>query len=358
MQQIAEYITRLVIMRLFYRILLVVLSGACVACQNNAQRTNTPNQTNSPHFEILQSDSCIQINVYSPWHQNIMGEYRITQPYQRIACTSATHVGFLNELGMTDKIVATCRPDRIYSLTQKQRQNIIDLGEDIRPNMEAIMLAQPDIVIISTYAEGDVVPAQIEALGIPVFYCNEWTESNPLARAEWIRCFGAILGCQPQADSIYQSVCNTYKSLIVSEVGNKSILSGMAFRGTWYVPSGNTFMGRLFRDAGANYHYANHKSNASIPLSMEQVINEFSNADVWVGCDALTLEELAGIDKKHTWFHAYQMGNVYHFRKRTLPSGANDFWESGVVHPERILSDLKNILQGDTSHLYYAAPLK
>jgi iron complex transport system substrate-binding protein len=161
-----------------------------------------------------------------------------------------------------------------------------------------------------------------------------------------------------QADSIYESVSQAYKALTTSQIGERSIMSGMAFRGTWYMPSGNTFMGKLFRDAGANYRYANHQSTASLPLSVEQVLHDFADADVWVGCDALTLDEVASIDVKHTWFRAYQTGNVYHFRKRTLPSGANDFWESGVVHPERILQDLRNILQGDTSQLYYAAPLK
>ena len=348
-------------MKVLNHIILLCLSWACVACHNSTPRekmlSNAQGDT-TPHFEIQTSDSITTITIHSPWHQNTMGTTTIRHPFERIACTSATHVGFLDALGMSDKIVATCRPDRIYSLTQKQRQNIIDLGEDIRPNMEAIMLAQPEIVILSTYAEGDPVPAQIEALGIPIFYCNEWTENDPLNRAEWIRCFGALTGRMAQADSIYESVSQAYKALTKSQIEERSIMSGMAFRGTWYVPSGNTFMGKLFRDAGANYRYANHQSTASIPLSIEQVLHDFADADVWVGCDALTLEELAGIDKKHTWFHAYQMGNVYHFRKRTLPSGANDFWESGVVHPERILSDLKNILQGDTSHLYYAAPLK
>ena len=348
-------------MKVLNHIILLCLSWACVACHNSTPREKTLSNAQgdtTPRFEIQTSDSITTITIHSPWHQNTMGTTTIRHPFERIACTSATHVGFLDALGMSDKIVATCRPDRIYSLTQKQRQNIIDLGEDIRPNMEAIMLAQPEIVILSTYAEGDPVPAQIEALGIPIFYCNEWTENDPLNRAEWIRCFGALTGRMAQADSIYESVSQAYKALTKSQIEERSIMSGMAFRGTWYVPSGNTFMGKLFRDAGANYRYANHQSTASIPLSIEQVLHDFADADVWVGCDALTLEELAGIDKKHTWFHAYQMGNVYHFRKRALPSGANDFWESGVVHPERILSDLKNILQGDTSHLYYAAPLK
>ena len=38
-----------------------------------------------------------------------------------------------------------------------------------------------------TYAQGDPIPAQVEALDIPILYCNEWTETTPLARAEWIR---------------------------------------------------------------------------------------------------------------------------------------------------------------------------
>lgn len=124
------------------------------------------------------------------------------------------------------------------------------------------------------------------------------------------------------------------------------------------MPAGGTFMGQFFKDAGADYHFANNPSTSSIPLNIEQVIQQFANADVWVGADVRTLAELKAMDAKHTWFSAYQTGQVYHYLKRTLPSGANDFWESGVVHPERILRDLQSILQGDTATLYYSAPLE
>lgn len=135
-------------------------------------------------------------------------------------------------------------------------------------------------------------------------------------------------------------------------------MSGMSWRGTWYVPAGGSFMGTLFKDAGAAYRYANNPSTSSIPLNLELVIQEFADADVWVGADVRTLAELKAMDAKHTWFSAYQTGHVYHYLKRALPSGANDFWESGVVHPERILQDLQKVLRGDTTHLYYIAPLK
>ena len=117
-----------------------------------------------------------------------------------------THIGFIHELGMMDKVVGVPRPDRVYSFTAEDRLRIKDLGDDLQPNLEAILLTQPDAVIISTYSEGDELPRRLEALGIPIFYCNEWTETTPLARAEWIRFFGACLGCQPKADSIYNAV--------------------------------------------------------------------------------------------------------------------------------------------------------
>ena len=240
----------------------------------------------------------------------------------------------------------------------------------MQPSMEKILLLNPDLVILYTYAQGDPIPAQVEALGIPILYCNEWTETTPLARAEWIRLFGAVFGCSTKADSIYASVRDAYAQLKVDrlkakgdeargdEAKGKSIMSGMSWRGTWYVPTGGTFMGCLFRDAGAQYKYEDDPSTSSLPLTMEQAIQDFAQTDVWVGCEASSLAELATVDSKHTWFKAYQTGQVYNFRRRALPSGANDFWESATVHPERVLQDLQKVLRGDTTGLYYTMPLR
>jgi iron complex transport system substrate-binding protein len=185
-------------------------------------------------------------------------------------------------------------------------------------------------------------------------------ESSPLARAEWIRVFGALTGCIDKADAIFNSVRQDYITYRQSadKSSSRSIMSGMSFRGTWYVPAGGTFMGTLFRDAGAEYKFVNDPSTSSLPLSMEQSIEAFSETDIWVGCDARSLQELAAIDQKHTWFRSYQNGEVYNFLRRTTSSGANDFWESGVVHPERILHDLQQVLTGKKTDLYYMMQLK
>ena len=342
--------------------ILCLLGLVCVACQPT---TNTSALENTAGFNIdIQNDSTT-ITIYSPWQKGkVMQQLAIGngQWVERVVCTSATHIGFISELGMTDKVVGVCRPERVYNLSEEDRERITDIGDDMQPSMEQILLLNPDLVILYTYAQGDPIPAQVEALGIPILYCNEWTETTPLARAEWIRVFGAVFGCQTKADSVFASICDAYERLRAMGDGQlakgKSIMSGMSWRGTWYVPAGGTFMGNLFRDAGAQYKYEGNPSTSSIPLTMEQAIQDFSQADVWVGCEANSLKDLEAIDKKHTWFKAFQTKEVYNFRRRALSSGANDFWESATVHPERVLQDLQKVLKGDTTDLYYMLPLR
>ena len=342
--------------RLYF--ILCLFGLVCVACQT---KTNTPAANETTGFSINHQDDSTFITIYSPWQKGkVMQQLAFNQAYERIVCTSATHMGFISELGMMDKVVGVCRPERVYNLSEEERERITDIGDDMQPSMEQILLLNPDLVILYTYAQGDPIPAQVEALGIPILYCNEWTETTPLARAEWIRLFGAIFGCLNHADSIFASVRDAYEQLKVDSLKfkGKSLMSGMSWRGTWYVPAGGTFMGNLFRDAGAQYKYEDNPSTSSIPLTMEQAIQDFAQADIWVGCEANSLKELEAIDKKHTWFKAFQTEQVYNFRRRTLSSGANDFWESATVHPERILSDLNKVLLGDTTALYYTSPLK
>ena len=340
--------------------ILCLLGLVCIACQPPASTSTSDSATG---FDIdIQGDS-IAVTIYSPWQKGLVLSttycQQSTTNYERIICTSATHIGFIHELGMKDKVVGASRPDRIYNLMEEERLRIVDIGDDFQPNIEALLLCKPDLVIISSYVEGDALPQQIQAFGIPVIYCNEWTETTPLARAEWIRVFGAVLGCLPKADSVFASVKDAYELSKVDSLtfNDRSLMSGMSWRGTWYVPAGGTFMGKLFKDAGAAYRYANNPATSSIPLNIEQVIQEFADADVWVGADVRTFAELKAMDAKHTWFQAYQTGQVYHYLKRSLPSGANDFWESGVVHPERILQDMQKVLQGDTTNLFYMSPL-
>ena len=295
-------------------------------------------------------------------------------PLRRVATTSATHVGFLHALGVLDSVVAMSNPEWVYN---RPLHAVANIGEDINIAMEPLLLAKPDVLFASSYGQNSQQIARVAEAGIPVVYLAEWQEQHPLARAEWLRFVAAFFGKTALADSILGEVRRSYRGIqdppqpslqregeskLPSSIdtnsspslcregrggSSPSIMSGASYRGTWYVPSGTTYMGCLFRDAGAAYTFADERTNGSIPLTMEQALRAFSDADVWVGANARTMEELRAIDEHHTWFKAYQTGRVYHFYGRTNSTGGNDFWETGVVHPEMILSDLQWVLYPD-----------
>lgn len=345
-------------------ILLIFILVSCAKPQQQVQRTSFNHYAKG--FEIIDSTCYTTIRVFSPWHEGELHAVyylvdndtiptpddgiRFVVPLSRLTLTSCTHVGLLAELGKLDAVAGICSPQTVYSPYLQQMiadGKVADVGDAMTPNVELIVRTKPQAVMVSTYAQGDASTAKLRDLGVPVIFNNEWTENNPLARAEWIRFVGAFVGCRRQADSIFAQVEQEYlqlKQTTAHITDKRTIMSGNNFRGTWYMPSGNTFMGVLFRDAGADYLYQNNTSAFSLPLTTESVISNFSEADVWVGASARTLDELSEIDEKHTWFRSYKNKEVYNFNRRTNPTGGNDFWEKGVAHPELILSDLIKIL--------------
>lgn len=352
----------------YISLVLLLLLSSCAP--SRVQEGARPGNRYASGFQLEDSAGCCLATVFSPWEKGkIMarwclrreGELRpgdIRIPVSRIAASSCTHVGFLNSIGVLGALVGVCNPEFVYApldSTAGAREGTLNIGDGMSPSVERILLAHPDVMMVSTYAQGDAATQQLLKTGIPVIYNNEWMEQSPLARAEWIRFVAAFFDRREAADSLFSVVAARYDSLCAVSAavssgagGRKSIVSGQDFRGTWYVPAGGTYMGRLFRAAGAEYKYNDDMREGSIPLTVEQAVQDFADdADVWVGVSVRSLEELKQVDVKHTWFRAWQTGEVYNFMRRSTPEGANDFWERGVVRPDEILADLIKVLYPD-----------
>ena len=309
-------------------------------------------------FRLTETDSAVVVEVFQPYQR-----LTIREPMRRIGTMSTVQVGFLYALDAMDHLAAVCNPELIYTPLKGDE---VDLGDSMKPSAERVLQAGLDILLAVNYGQYDnLEAARLEKLGVPIIYINEWQEGSPLARAEWIRVLGALTGRLHQADSIFHEVESKYKSLTAShsersysnavlqqrgptgEAGqnaSRSIMSGNNFRGTWYVPSGRNYLAYLFKDAGADYPFYDDRRATSIPLTVEDCLHYFHDADVWVGAGGNSLAELAEMDEKHTWFKAYQNGRVYNWRRQLKPGGANNFWERGVVHPEEMLEDVLHIL--------------
>lgn len=338
----------------------------CTGCKPTVQRTHAPRPGNkyATGFQIDDTLGINRVRVFAPWKaDSVMATYLVAEPLERIGASSATHIGMLAELGLMDKLVGMCNPEVSYHELPETCQH---LGDAMQPDVERIIANGVQAMLYSTYSPSDQSAERMESVGINVLYNNEWRESTPLARAEWIRFVAVFFGKLDVADSIFSEVEKAYCGLRDNRMSSQrpmakgqqpSVLSGLDFRGTWYVPAGGTYMGALFKDAGASYAFADDERESSIPLTFEQALLTFADADVWLGCNVPSREALLEMNSQHALFKAYKTGRLYNFRKRCTPSGANDFWESGVVHPERILQDIIATLDGDTT-FYYINPVK
>ena len=268
------------------------------------------------------------------------------QEIKSLAITSCTHIEFLNLLGELSSVKGVCNPELIYneSLLKRVAQGeVISLGDAFNTNIERLLLLNPDALMMSSYNQQDENSKRIEAAGIPVIYNNEWMESTLLGRAEWIKLIGAFYGQDQLADSLFNVMESAYLNAmqLTSELKDKpSVMAGGNFKGTWYMPSGASYMGRLFDDAGAHYRYANEMSAGSLPLNFETVLHEFANCDIWLNAPTQSMQELMEMDSRHGLFEPAKQGRVYGFYNRINEQGGNDFWESAVAHPDIVLQDV------------------
>lgn len=334
-------------------------------------------------FAISYHDDYKEVIVYNPWEKGaVYARYylvsgqdtetpqngiKIVVPLPTIAITAVTQIEFLSLLDEFNTITGICSPEYVYNAAIRGKiegKEISDLGDSFNLNVEKALMLHPSALMTSGYNQNDPHVARVDKAGIPVIYNNEWMETSLLARAEWIKFVSTFYNKEPQADSIFNVVEQNYnelKKLAHGASTKPNILSGSNFRGTWYMPGGRSYMGQLFADANGTYFYANDTTSGSLPLNVETVIHNFSNADVWLNCSFDSMEELLKADSKHTLFKPVASNEVYNFNKRTLPSGANDFWESAVAHPDQLLADVIAILHPSLlpeHQLVYAEKLK
>jgi iron complex transport system substrate-binding protein len=109
--------------------------------------------------------------------------------------------------------------------------------------------------------------------------------------------------------------------------------------------AGKSYAAKYLDDAGANYLWSDDKSNGSLPLSFEAVIERAVNADYWLNFSQSWkgLKDLLAEDSRYSDFKAVKNGNLFNNNARLNANGGNDYWEGGISNPDVVLSDLIKI---------------
>ena len=150
----------------------------------------------------------------------------------------------------------------------------------------------------------------------------------------------------------------------MADLGRDTRASGfgdaaVVFGEIWYVPGGKSFMANFINDAGGSYIWNDNEKTGSLNLGFEEVYVKAKNADFWLNQALVkTKAELLSLEKRYSDFRAFKIGNLYNNIKNTNNKGYSDYWETGIMYPNRILSDLIQIFHPELkaqikNDLYY-----
>ncbi|MBC2601931.1 ABC transporter substrate-binding protein [Puniceicoccus vermicola] len=270
-------------------------------------------------------------------------------PAEKIVSLSTTYIGPLNAIGALEQVIAVDDVDYVFSERIGEMHangEVIEVGAGNNLDLESVIAAKPDLVILTRINSGqEALETRLRDAGIPVLVTASWKETEPLGRSEWIKLFGIITGHREEAFALFEETQERYHELeeIVSAASpdQPKVLLSAPFGGIWYMPGGASFTAAFLEDAGAQSLWKDNSSTGSFPIDFESALAKGFTADFWLNPGRYaTLNELATSDERFRSLPVFQAGEVYNRNLRVRPSGANDFWESGSVYPDRVLADL------------------
>lgn len=285
-------------------------------------------------------------------------------PLERAVVFTSVHSALLFDLGAASKIAGLCdcdylvRPDLRAAVDSGK---MLNMGAALQPNTEQIVLSRADALLVSPFQNAGY--GAIERLGVPLVECADYMETSPLGRAEWMRFYGLLFGCEERADSLFKAIETDYNALSLkakAAAQQPRVLADVAQGGTWLVPAGESTMGRLFSDAGADYCFGDIRKSGSASLSFERVFETASDADFWFirhGAPIdLTYEQLARERAVYRQFRPWKEGRIYYCNVSRTP-----FFENAPFRPDLLLRDVVSVLHPElvpAGERLFFSPLK
>lgn len=292
----------------------------------------------------------------------------VAEPVRRIAVLSSSFVAMLDAIGCVERVVGVSGLKFITneSIRRAAAENRVgEIGYDSNMNFEQIAARRTDIALLyGLYGEDAATTAKLRELGIPYLYIGDYVENEPLGKAEWMVALGYLCGCEERAIAEFAAIEQRYIAIRdrkYCSAYKPRVMLNLPYRDTWFMPSKHSYAVRLIEDAGGEYIYPQNETPSSVPIATEEALLLASKADFWLNVGQVTsLDELRAVAPRFAEVDAVRFGRTYNNNRRTSATGGSDFWESGAVRPDVVLSDIVKILHSEapTDSLYYYRQLE
>ena len=195
-------------------------------------------------------------------------------------------------------------------------------GKYSAPDYEQILASNCGLAIENTMIlHTPEVKEQLERFGIPVVVERSSYESSPLARMEWIKFWGILLGRETLAEQVFQKQVERIQPLLEqAPTGKTCAFFSITANTLATVRKGGDYVAQMIGMAGADYVFSdltdsgNNLSTMNLPL--EDFYAGAKDADVLIYNSTIegmvaTIDELVAKCALLADFQAVQNGNVW-----------------------------------------------
>lgn len=267
----------------------------------------------------------------------------IRTPVKSAVAFSSTQWSVFQKLGEIDRVKGILESNYTKNeeiLALVANGSITDVGLSTNVNTEKLIHLQPDLILYTPYPGIDYSLLG-ELSGATMLSFPDYLENHPLGRAEWMKVVGLLCGKEKETNEWFDNVVRRYEILSerCSSVENKpTIFSDLPFENQWYVPGGNSYIAKIFADAGGDYIWKDNESTGSLHIDAESVLLKAQQADYWRVINSydtpFTYERLKNENELYPLFKAFE-------KKQLLVCDVRDcgYFEKSQYEPDVLLAD-------------------
>ena len=286
----------------------------------------------------------------------------LQQPIESIYLVSSSAMDPIISIDGLDTVALSgTQADNWYldaAKTAMENGQIAYAGKYSAPDYETILAANCGLAIENTMIyHTPEVKEQLEKFGVPVLVERSSYESGPLARMEWVKLYGVLLGKTDEAEQVFDDAVQRIAPLKNESATGKTVaFFSITSNNLATVRKGGDYVAKMIEMAGGDYVFSDLTDSgnnlATVNISLEDFYAWAKDADVLIYNSTIegeirTMDELIAKCPLLAQFKAVQQGNVW--------CTAQSLFQQSMEMPDLILDMNKVFTEGtpDDSELKF-----
>lgn len=280
----------------------------------------------------------------------------LKQPLKNLYIAASSIPDMIDCLGQMNRISYTSTTYEDWAIDSMKGAlevgDVTYVGKYRSPDYEILLANGCDLAIESTmiYHNPEVFE-KLEQIKIPVMVDYSSYENDPLGRMEWMKVYGALLGCYDESVKVFEENKKVMKALEIKKTEPKTVaFFYINSNGSVVVRKPGDYVTKMIEMAGGEYviHSIPEEENAlsTMNMQMEAFYREAVDADILIYNSTIdgeiqTMSELIGKSELMKDFKAVK-------EKKVWCTGKNMYQETSAM--AEMIQDFHKVINGDSGN--------